>query len=104
MDMQDLTFNDVGQPGIRDLHEEWGQARRPLDRTIVATQVPFSGSTSRAKAAIPLPKQPSQWVERPVATGKFALKHMGGKRYVFNKEPRYLEWEEYLATINPIRD
>jgi hypothetical protein len=93
---------------VRELHEEW-MHQRPAEqpysaRGITRTKVPYSGSTSRAKAAIRQKKNAEAWIERPVSTGKVSLTHMGGKRYVFNNEPRYLEWQEYLTLVNQVRD
>lgn len=111
MEIQDLAFHDVAQPGMRGLHEEWQgrrphSARQPRSRAplnITCTTVPFSGATSGGKVALPRKKNDKRWVERPVATGKMSLTHMGGQRYEFNTEPRNLEWQEYVRTINPMR-
>lgn len=104
LEIQDLVYDDAGQRGVRELHEEWTRMRPVSARSIQETVVPYSGSTSRAHAAMPQKKNARAWVERPVSTGKVSLQHMGGKRYAFNKEPRYLEWNEYLQLVNQIRD
>jgi hypothetical protein len=106
VDMQDLVYDEAGQRGVRELHEEWTYHRPGYERPVSArsitrtTNVPFSGSTSRAKAAIRQKREAQAWIERPVSTGKASLTHMGGKRYEFNHEPRYLEWQEYIKLIN----
>lgn len=69
--------------GLRDLHEDWLDVWPRSPR-----EWPFSGSTASGRTALPLEHNPKRWVERPVATGKFALEHMDGKRYEWNTKPR----------------
>lgn len=104
LDMQDLVYSDAGQRGVRELHEEWVHQRPVSARSITQTMVPYNGSTSRSKAAIPQRRNIQAWVERPVSTGKFSLEHMGGRQYAFKTEPRYLEWQEYLTLVNSVRN
>lgn len=66
--------------GAKELHEQWGHVM-PKSRR----QWPFSGST--IPGAGPRGDMKS-WIERPVASGKYALDHMKGTRYKWNTSPR----------------
>jgi hypothetical protein len=61
----------------------------------------YNGGNTNWKVAIPHKPNPQDWVMRPVSTGKMSQKHFGGRRYTFNKSPRFLEWNEYVATVDP---
>ena len=42
---------------------------------------PYSGCTTSGSArALPSPTATKEWVEKPVASGRYALQHMGGTR------------------------
>lgn len=108
VEIQDPAYHDVSQRGMRELHEEWQEPpqspRRPQSaRGMMRKPVPYGGSTAIGKAALPRRQDQEAWVERPVATGKMALKHFGGQRYAFSQESRCLEWDDYLRNINPNR-
>ena len=77
--LQHPTFAAVNI-GAKELHEQWGHVM-PLSRR----QWPFSGSTVAGRSG---PADAKSWIERPVATGKYALDHMGGTRYKWNMSPR----------------
>ena len=78
--LQHPTFAAVSI-GAKELHEQWGHVM-PLSRR----QWPFSGSTVPGRSG---PEADAKsWIERPVATGKYALDHMGGTRYKWNMSPR----------------
>lgn len=111
MEIQDPSFHDVAQRGMRELHEEWQgtqrpqSPRRPQSARAGSSRppVPYGGSTTVGKVAIPRKHNMQAWVERPVSTGKMSLKHFGGQRYTFSQEPRFINWEEYVQTINSAR-
>lgn len=42
---------------------------------------PYSGSTISGSCALPASQNLTRWVERPVACGRYALKHMDGTRH-----------------------
>mmetsp|Transcript_28391 Transcript_28391/g.51256 ORF Transcript_28391/g.51256 Transcript_28391/m.51256 type:complete len:247 (+) Transcript_28391:52-792(+) len=69
--------------GVQELHEEWGDLLPNSPR-----EWPFSGSTASGKAGMPNARNAKHWVERPVATGKYALDHMGGERYSWARDSR----------------
>lgn len=101
MDIQDPAYHDMGQRGLRDLHEEWQEPvrhtpRRPQSARAGTSRrpAPYYGKTTFGKVAIPLPYNPKDWVERPVATGIMSLNHLQGQRYTFNQTPRGLERED----------
>jgi hypothetical protein len=85
--IQDPIYAEMGA-GMKELHEEWRSCTPTISR-----EVPFSGATASGRAALPSRHDVSSWVERPVATGKYALKHMEGKRYQFSNKPRFYEQE-----------
>lgn len=105
--IQDPSYHDVAQRGVRELQEEWQaprpQPRRPQSARAGYTRqpVPYGGSTTGAKVALRRNHDPKDWIERPVATGKMSLTHMKGQRYIMSQEPRYLQWEEYIRSVNP---
>jgi len=107
--IQDPSYHDMAQRGVRELQEEWQapcarpQLRRPHSARAGYSrqQVPYGGSTSGPKVALRHRHDVKDWIERPVATGKMSLKHMNGQRYVMSQEPRYLQWEEYIRSVNP---
>lgn len=112
MEIQDPAYHDVAQRGMRELHEEWQTPRAPPSPPTRRPHsaragyggrapVPYSGSTAIGKASLPRKHDMKNWVERPVATGIMSLTHHAGQRYTFSQEPRYLELEEYLRTVNP---
>lgn len=105
VEIQDPAFHDVGQRGMREIHEEWQTPRRPMSARMGRGRpaVPYGGKTTTGSAALPRQNRPKEWVERPVAAGKMALSHLNGQRYTFSQEPRPLEWEDYLKTINQAR-
>jgi len=70
--------------GVQELHEEWGDLLPRSPR-----EWPFSGSTSSGKAGVKTMYNAKRWVERPVATGKYSLDHMEGKRYTWDNSPRH---------------
>lgn len=83
--LQHPTFAAVSI-GAKELHEQWGHVM-PLSRR----QWPFSGSTVPGRGPCgpeASEADPKSWIERPVATGKYALDHMGGTRYKWNMTPR----------------
>jgi hypothetical protein len=41
---------------------------------------PYSGFTTSGSCALPSPREATKWVEKPVASGRYALQHMGGTR------------------------
>lgn len=98
--IQDPAFHDVAQRGMRELHEEWQAApmpNRPQSARIDKTRpkLPYGGSTTTGKVAIPRRHNQEAWIEKPVSTGKMALSHFQGQRYAFRQEPRHLDWDEY---------
>lgn len=105
LEIQDPAYHDVAQRGMRELHEEWQAPRRPMSARMGRARptVPYGGKTTTGQVALPRQNKPKAWVERPVATGKMALSHLNGQRYTFSQEPRPLEWEDYLRTINQAR-
>lgn len=110
MEIQDPAYHDVAQRGARDLHEEWQDVPRPPPRRPMSARagssrvpVPYCGSTTIGKVALPRKHNIKAWVERPVSTGIMSMKHFDGQRYSFRQEPRFIEWEEYVRTLNPAR-
>lgn len=105
VEIQDPAYHDVAQRGMRDLHEQWQvqTPRRPHSARAGGSRFtrPYCGATATGKVALPRKHDSKDWVLRPVATGKMSMKHFEGKRYAFNQDPRYLEWEEYVRTIEP---
>jgi|ERR1712232_1018787 len=73
---QQTAHDDFGWTSLR--HDAWSG-----DPTI-----PYSGCTVYGKVALDRPKDSKDWVERPVAVGKYALDHMEGKRYKWHRRPR----------------
>eukprot|EP00434_Breviolum_minutum_P022087 symbB.v1.2.019500.t1/scaffold1595.1/size109920/9 len=67
----------------KELHEEWGDVT-PMSRR----EWPYSGSTISGSCALPASQNLTRWVERPVACGRYALKHMDGTRYQWDTKPR----------------
>lgn len=109
MPIEDPFFANVGGAGgarLRELHEEWQDREQRAERDfgqIAARVVPFCGATTSGKAAMPRDRDVSDWVERPVATGKFALNHMEGQRYLWESDthaPRFYE-EAFRGTAPP---
>mmetsp|Transcript_26811 Transcript_26811/g.77503 ORF Transcript_26811/g.77503 Transcript_26811/m.77503 type:complete len:328 (+) Transcript_26811:144-1127(+) len=85
--LHERVFSTTGPADLRRLHQEWSEAppSSPL-------RLPFSGATASGRAALPREASPDEWVERPVATGKYALHHMDGQRYQFDlASPRFVE-------------
>mmetsp|Transcript_47226 Transcript_47226/g.85139 ORF Transcript_47226/g.85139 Transcript_47226/m.85139 type:complete len:255 (+) Transcript_47226:76-840(+) len=70
--------------GLSQLHKDWRSYGMPL----TAREWPYCGSTPSGRMAINRPHNDRHWVERPVATGKYALNHMDGARYLFDQTPR----------------
>jgi len=65
---------------VKEMREEW--------QPCYGRSVPFSGTTVSGSVAMPRDYDANRWVERPVAKGKYALDHMGGKRYAWDHKPR----------------
>jgi len=83
--LQDPVYATPGAE-IKEMHEEWRSCPPVSPRS-----VPYCGSTASGRAALPNENDPSKWVERPVATGKYALDHMDGGRYKFDNTPRFYQ-------------
>lgn len=92
--IQDPVYATPGAD-VQQLHEEWRGC--PL---VSARTVAYSGATVSGRAAMEREINPSNWVERPVATGKYALTHFDGQRYKFNGQPRFYE-EQGKEVRNP---
>lgn len=122
VDIQDPVHHEVGQRGVRELHEEWRdlheewQTPRPYTPQATAPRrpqsaragsfrgsMPYAGATVNSKVALPRRHNIKAWVERPVSTGKMSLTHFGGRRYHFCQKPRGLEWDEYVQKVDPSR-
>eukprot|EP00931_Biecheleriopsis_adriatica_P049252 TRINITY_DN28488_c0_g1_i1.p1 TRINITY_DN28488_c0_g1~~TRINITY_DN28488_c0_g1_i1.p1 ORF type:complete len:263 (-),score=25.66 TRINITY_DN28488_c0_g1_i1:115-903(-) len=61
---------------VKDLHQQWNRFMPMSSR-----EWPYSGSTASGRMTLPNPINPKNWVERPVASGKVSLEHLGGARY-----------------------
>jgi len=117
LEIQDPTFQDAAQRGVREMHEEWQEprpmpafpSRRPHSARAGSSQrgicrtgpaVPYSGSTAIGEASLPRKHNVKDWIERPVATGTMSLTHHAGQRYTWDQKPRPLEWKEYLKSMD----
>lgn len=80
--LQDPIFAE-SSIGAKELHEEWGNVT-PMSRR----EWPYSGFTTSGSCALPSPREATKWVEKPVASGRYALQHMGGTRYQWDTKPR----------------
>lgn len=88
--LQDPVYASPGGE-LQEMNEEWRGCPPVSPRS-----VPFCGATASGRAALPNEKVPERWVERPVATGKYALTHMDGGRYKFDaKNPRFHDDEAH---------
>lgn len=94
--LQDPIYATPGAE-IREMHEEWRGCPPVSPRS-----VPFCGSTASGRAALPGENDPMRWVERPVATGKYAVNHMDGSRYKFDNTPRFYQ-DQAVGAASPPR-
>lgn len=110
LEIQDPSYHWVAQRGIRDIHEEWQQPRPPQKRRPHSARagsssrnaMPYAGGTANWKVALPKSarKESTELLDKPLSTGKMSLTHFSGRRYTFSQEPRYLEWDEYVHTLD----
>eukprot|EP00928_Gymnodinium_smaydae_P046357 TRINITY_DN3087_c0_g2_i1.p1 TRINITY_DN3087_c0_g2~~TRINITY_DN3087_c0_g2_i1.p1 ORF type:complete len:296 (-),score=43.54 TRINITY_DN3087_c0_g2_i1:148-1035(-) len=78
--LQDPLYANIGGT-LKEISDEWRDV--PPYKAI-----PYSGSTTIGRAAMPRDVDPKKWIERPVATGKYALDHHDGTRYAWDATPR----------------
>ncbi|CAJ1403749.1 unnamed protein product [Effrenium voratum] len=81
--LQHPTFADCNI-SAKELHEQWGDVL-----PVSARLWPYSGATSSGPSTLPSHVDMKDWVERPVAAGKYSLKHMHGHRYQWDATPRH---------------
>lgn len=92
LDLEDPFFGNLGNPEMRELHEQWRGLGPPTQQLGA-----YSGFTTSGPVALRREPDPRAWIERPVAVGIVSLEHMNGSRYAFQNQGSKEVWQPPAA-------